>query len=103
VTPAGTRFLTNFGADLDLRSKRIFCRPCLDWSERRYHVAGLVGAEILRRCLELGWVRRERDTRALRLTTAGRAGLIDVFGVDLTDADAPAVMPKRVVAHARPA
>jgi DNA-binding transcriptional ArsR family regulator len=103
VTPAGTRFLTDFGADLDLRSKRIFCRPCLDWSERRNHVAGLVGAEILRRCLELGWVRRERDTRAVRLTTAGRAGLIDVFDVDLAEADAPAAMPKRIVAHARQA
>jgi hypothetical protein len=103
VTPSGTRALTDFGADLDLRGKRIFCRPCLDWSERRYHVAGLVGAEILRRCLELGWVRRERDTRAVRLTTAGRAGLIDVFAVDLTDADAPATTPKRIMAHARPA
>ena len=47
VTETGTRFLTSFGADLRPRGKRIFCRPCLDWSERRYHVAGLVGTEIL--------------------------------------------------------
>ena len=52
VTEAGTRFLTSFGADLRPGGKRVFCRPCLDWSERRYHVAGLVGAQIWRRCLD---------------------------------------------------
>ena len=66
------------------RGKRIFCRPCLDWSERRYHVAGLVGAEIWRRCLGLGWLARERDSRALRLTAAGKRGLSEPFGIDLT-------------------
>jgi DNA-binding transcriptional ArsR family regulator len=84
VTDAGARFLTEFGADLRVRGKRIFCRPCLDWSERRYHVAGLVGAGIWRRCLDLGWLIRERDSRALRLTAAGKTGLSDRFGVDLT-------------------
>jgi DNA-binding transcriptional ArsR family regulator len=85
VTEAGARMLVGFGANVALRSrgKRIFCRPCLDWSERRYHVAGLVGAEICRRCLELGWLTRQRDTRALRLTAAGTAGLHDTFGADL--------------------
>jgi DNA-binding transcriptional ArsR family regulator len=85
VTDAGARFLTAFGADLHSRGTRIFCRPCLDWSERRYHVAGLVGAEIWRRCLDLGWLVRERDSRTLRLTAAGRTGLSDTFGVDLTN------------------
>jgi DNA-binding transcriptional ArsR family regulator len=85
VTDPGRRFLTDFGADLNLRSKRIFCRPCLDWSERRYHVAGLVGAELFRRAGELGWLKRERDSRAVRLTAAGRSGLLDAFGVDLAE------------------
>jgi DNA-binding transcriptional ArsR family regulator len=89
LTSAGARFLTEFGADLNARGKRVFCRPCLDWSERRLHVAGLVGAEIWRRCLELGWFKRERDSRALRLTTAGRAGLLDTFGIDLTAEPTP--------------
>jgi len=84
VTDAGACFLTEFGADLRARGKRIFCRPCLDWSERRYHVAGLVGAEIWRRCLGLGWLARERDSRALRLTAAGKRGLSETFGIDLT-------------------
>jgi len=87
VTEQGTRFLTDFGANLNLRSKRIFCRPCLDWSERRYHIAGLVGAEIWRRSLELGWLKRQRDSRAVRLTAAGRTGLLDAFGLDLSCED----------------
>jgi DNA-binding transcriptional ArsR family regulator len=99
VTEAGTRFLIGFGADLSPRGKRIFCRPCLDWSERRYHVAGLVGTEIWRRCLDLRWLTRERDSRALRLTAAGKVGLLDAFGVDLAD-DAPPPSKQAVVAPA---
>lgn len=85
VTPAGERFLTQFGADLAAksRSSRIFCRPCLDWSERRYHLAGRVGAAMCCRCLDLGWLTRMRDTRAVRLTPAGRTGLRDALGLDL--------------------
>lgn len=88
VTSAGRRFFCDFGLDLSSksRSRRIFCRPCLDWSERRYHVAGLIGAELCRRCLELGWLARERDTRALRVTPAGDAGFRATFELSL-DAD----------------
>ena len=52
VTSSGGRFLSAFGADLRPRTRRIFCQPCLDWSERRYHLKGLVGARILDRLLE---------------------------------------------------
>jgi len=85
LTARGQKFLTEFGADLTAKSggRRIFCRACLDWSERRYHVAGLVGAELLRRLVELGWLARQRDSRALRLTPAGRRGLRDTFAVTL--------------------
>jgi DNA-binding transcriptional ArsR family regulator len=84
VTAAGERLFTDFEMNLDKgRIKRIFCRPCLDWSERRYHVAGHVGAEILRRCLELGWIARERDARTVRITPTGHAGLRDTFGLSL--------------------
>ena len=82
LTPAGERFLCSFGVDLaPPGSRRIYCRPCLDWSERRYHIKGVVGARLLCRCMELGWFKRERDTRALRLTPEGTAGLREVFGV----------------------
>ena len=85
VTNRGAHFLSDFGMELTPKSasRRIFCRPCLDWSERRYHVAGQVGAEILRRCTELGWLERDRDTRAVRVTAIGQIGLRDVFGIKL--------------------
>jgi DNA-binding transcriptional ArsR family regulator len=85
LTDAGHRFLCDFGARLetDRRSKRIFCRACLDWSERRYHVGGLVGAELQRRFLELGWVARTGATRAFKVTDAGKVELKDIFGIDL--------------------
>jgi DNA-binding transcriptional ArsR family regulator len=85
VTNAGAKFLAAFGVDLTSPSRRIFCRPCLDWSERRYHVAGLVGAGIWQRCLALGWISRDRDTRAVRITPAGEAGFRKTFGIRLND------------------
>jgi DNA-binding transcriptional ArsR family regulator len=104
VTDAGAQVLGRLGAILrrPLRSKRIFCKPCLDWSERRHHIAGHVGAEICRRCLELGWLVRQRDTRALGLTAAGESGLFECFGVSLpAPADgASAVVPTSAVVRA---
>ena len=83
LTAAGKRFLTGFGAKLDLPGRRVFCRACLDWSERRYHVAGLVGAEIWRCCQEKGWLSRRRGNRTVFVTSAGRRGLHDILGVKL--------------------
>jgi DNA-binding transcriptional ArsR family regulator len=81
VTSTGATALSRFGINLDSNARRIYCRPCLDWSERRHHVAGHIGAELLRHCFELGWLTRRRGTRILTLTPAGRRGLHDVFGV----------------------
>jgi DNA-binding transcriptional ArsR family regulator len=66
VTHSGKRFLDNLGVDLrsQSRSRRMFCQPCLDWTERRYHLKGLVGASILRRLLDLGWFKRLPGSRA---------------------------------------
>jgi DNA-binding transcriptional ArsR family regulator len=87
LTRSGQRFLCTFGADLSSpsRARRVFCQPCLDWTERRYHLKGLVGAAILRRLLELGWLKRVSGTRALLLTSAGRAGLSEVFHIEFDD------------------
>lgn len=85
LTSSGERFLCTFGADLSPGSRRIFCQPCLDWTERRYHLRGLVGAAILRRLLELGWFKRVPGSRALRLTPSGRAGLSEIFHVEFDE------------------
>jgi DNA-binding transcriptional ArsR family regulator len=87
VTEAGAAFLVNFGVALvkPTASRRPFCRPCLDWSERRWHIAGKVGAALCRRCLELGWVERRRDTRALAITSEGLHSFAETFGFLLPD------------------
>jgi DNA-binding transcriptional ArsR family regulator len=85
VTPGGEEFFLRFGIDLceRSRSRRPFCRPCLDWSERRTHLAGAVGAALAARCFELDWIAPIRDTRALLVTEQGKRGFADTFGVDL--------------------
>ena len=104
VTPGGAAFLADFGADLQplAGGRRIFCRPCLDWSERRYHVAGHVGAEVCRCCLQRGWFARERDSRALRLTPAGAAGLSARFGVEFPPPQRQATMSSSTPTAAMP-
>ncbi len=87
VTSSGGRFLSAFGADLRPRTRRIFCQPCLDWSERRYHVRGLVGSAILNRLLALGWFKHKPNSRALHLMPAGRAGLAETFGIELDETE----------------
>ncbi|HEX2939948.1 MAG TPA: helix-turn-helix transcriptional regulator [Rhodopila sp.] len=82
VTPSGRAFLANFGAEPE-PGKRVFCRPCLDWSERRPHIAGRLGAALATRCLTLGWVTRLPDTRAVAISSAGASGFAKVFGIHL--------------------
>jgi DNA-binding transcriptional ArsR family regulator len=85
VTSSGGRFLSAFGADLRPRTRRIFCQPCLDWSERRYHLKGLVAARILDRLLELGWLKRVSNSRALQISSFGKAGLSEIFQIEIND------------------
>lgn len=82
LTEAGTRFMTEFGIDLEKLRKlrRAFAIPCLDWSERRYHLAGALGAAFLERVFQLGWIERCAGGRAVRLTESGREGLTKVLG-----------------------
>ncbi len=55
-------------------------RNCLDWSERKPHLAGATGAALLARLLDRGWLVRRRTPRAVRLTRAGREALAGAFG-----------------------
>ena len=85
VTASGSRFLRDFGIDplAAARRHRAFCKPCLDWSERRPHIAGAVGAALARRCLEAGWIERIRDTRAVAVTGKGLRALRQELGIEL--------------------
>ena len=85
VTDAGQVFLHGFGVAPapKKQAKRLFCRPCLDWSERRPHLAGTLGIAIACRCFDLGWVKRVDGSRAVAITPAGYHGLRCVFETDL--------------------
>jgi DNA-binding transcriptional ArsR family regulator len=82
LTEAGEAFFGGIGLSLASAStRRVFCRPCLDWSERRPHLAGQIGATVLRHALDRGWVQRVKDSRALTITPSGRRQLPEIFGV----------------------
>lgn len=86
LTSKGALFLTEFGVEAVQqggRRERLFCRPCLDRTERRPHLAGVLGARLSCRCFELGWIARVRDSRTVAITPAGRDGLAATFGIDL--------------------
>jgi DNA-binding transcriptional ArsR family regulator len=82
VTAAGEETLASFGIKVDelRRGRRRFAGACLDWTERRAHLSGALGAAITQRLLELGWIERGPRARSVNLTTDGRSGLADTFG-----------------------
>jgi DNA-binding transcriptional ArsR family regulator len=63
------------GAGIDARAasrqRRIYCRACMDWSERRFHLAGSLGAALLSKVQELGWAQRDGHSRVVRFTSSG--------------------------------
>lgn len=89
ITPRGKARLAKLAIDTDgladeaRRRKRYLARTCLDWSERRHHIAGSVGQALLERVLTLGWFERRQGTRALRLTNDGRRAWWKEFGIRL--------------------
>ncbi len=82
VTAAGSATLAAFGLNLGAlqQSRRHFAAACLDWTERKPHLNGTLGAAITARLLELGWIERGTRRRAVRVTSAGRDGLAATFG-----------------------
>jgi DNA-binding transcriptional ArsR family regulator len=87
VTESGLAFLGDIGIDPAVlqvrgtpRSRRVLCRPCLDWSERRLHLGGLVGAVICSHSMAQGWTRRLEATRAVLITAEGGRVFAEKFG-----------------------
>jgi DNA-binding transcriptional ArsR family regulator len=83
LTPDGAIALESLGIDVDgaRRSRRRFACACLDWSERRPHLGGALGAAWLALSLRRGWVRQDLDGRALALTPKARREMPEMFGL----------------------
>ncbi len=83
VTMTGRERLAELGIHLERLEdgRRPLARVCLDWSERRPHLAGALGAALTGQLLERGWFTRVRASRALRITSRGRSGLAEQFGI----------------------
>jgi DNA-binding transcriptional ArsR family regulator len=87
VTDSGRALFDRAGIDIEaisVRRGRILCRPCLDWSERRPHLAGAIGAALCSHCFDNGWIRRIEGTRAVSVTPNGQRQLRETFGVNLS-------------------
>ena len=96
LTEHGRLWFRRLGIDTDALActKRSFCRACLDWSERRHHLAGALGAALLVRIQELGWAKRVRDSRVMVFSERGEASLLAMLGLRV----APPALPQRGVA-----
>ena len=90
LTAEGQARLTAIGVDLTglKPNPRGPLRPCIDWTERRRHLAGPIAARLLDRLFQLGWIARGAEGRSAVLTPAGRKGLMDLCGLELDPAAA---------------
>jgi DNA-binding transcriptional ArsR family regulator len=85
VTADAGQVLQRWGMSLEsipTARARPYCRPCLDWSERKSHLAGRLGAMICTHCLDQGWLTRKAGARALTITGAGAVALRDLLGLE---------------------
>jgi len=85
VTKRGGDWFAELGIDLESARilRRKFAASFLDWTERRDHLGGAVGAALADRLVDLGWIARKRNSRAVTVTEAGRRRLADEFKLDL--------------------
>lgn len=90
VTAEGEAWFADFGIDVvSLRKRRRrFAYPCLDWSERRDHLGGALGAALAARMLELGWIDRQKHSRVVSVSELGHQALAREFGIVITSPEA---------------
>jgi DNA-binding transcriptional ArsR family regulator len=81
LSESGVEWFRRLGIDTDAaaRQRRTFCRPCMDWSERRHHLAGSLGAALLSRLQDLKWASRDKSSRVIRFTPRGERAFLDLF------------------------
>lgn len=87
VTVDGAAELRERGVDVAAleRSRRPLARPCMDWSERRHHLAGSLGAALMSSYLRMGWLRPHEASRVVSLTVEGRTGLRDWLMIEMEE------------------
>jgi DNA-binding transcriptional ArsR family regulator len=87
----GPERLAELGVDVGelAHGRRVLVRPCLDWSERRRHVAGALGAALAELFFELGWVKRRESNRSVEVTASGQAALRSELDIDLASSPRP--------------
>lgn len=83
ITSEGEKWFSDFGVNIGdaKKQKRIFLKPCLDWSERRYHIAGSVGTLLLNKMLEQDWIRRTANSRVILITGKGEKEMLKSFKI----------------------
>lgn len=81
LTDTGLRWFESAGIGLERRGRRPLARACLDWTERRPHLAGLAGAALCRHALDAGWCVRIGSGRAVKVTPAGERALSGLLGI----------------------
>jgi DNA-binding transcriptional ArsR family regulator len=85
VSGKGQKWFSELGITIDelKHRRRFFLRPCLDWSERRHHIAGSLAAALLDKMLVDDWVRKEKNSRALIITAKGQKKIYEYFKLAL--------------------
>jgi len=83
VHKKGQKWFSNLGIDIDnlKQQRRLFVKPCLDWSERRHHIAGSLAASLLDKMLSSDWIRRTKNSRAVIITGKGQKKLYEYFKI----------------------
>lgn len=93
LTTGGLQWLSDFGIEETLLKKQraLVVPHHIDWSERRYHIAGTFGAALARRLFDLGWITRSSSSRAVRITESGQEALSEAFDISLSQVSAVTV------------
>src|SRR5271155_695774 len=80
LTASGAGWVSRGGVDTTAAAgrRRTLCRPCMDWSERRQHLAGALGSALLSRVCDLGWAKRDEDSRVIHFTPRGQRSFLEL-------------------------